>query len=206
MVPPKLNAINKKILRDAHRKESQRHSCSQLVGWSCGRLVEHPSKKLCQDNGGNSRLRLLNYLTIRLTDYQTTKLFCLRNSEVHSTSALLPRLHRVGLDTFLLDQRLGSLEIALKCTRPRQRFWLYVGRDFMTERGKSQGGKYPAELFRFYGNALRNRITFAAVSSTGRVIPLIFSAAFINPSTVTLILSLLGCFFATSFLRVSNSS
>ena len=35
------------------------------------------------------------------------------NSEVHSTSALLPRLHRLLL---------GSLEIALKCTRPRQRF------------------------------------------------------------------------------------
>jgi hypothetical protein len=37
------------------------------------------------------------------------------NSEVHSTSALLPCLHH--------DQ-LGSLEIALKRTRPCQRFWL----------------------------------------------------------------------------------
>ncbi|MEY2820382.1 MAG: hypothetical protein RL275_3845, partial [Chloroflexota bacterium] len=48
-----------------------------------------------------------------------------------STSALLPRLHRLPL---------GSLEIALKCTRPRQRFWLYVGRDFTSAGGMCQGG------------------------------------------------------------------
>jgi hypothetical protein len=34
---------------------------------------------------------------------------------------------------------LSSLEIALKCTRPRQRFWLYVGQDCMTEDGMCQG-------------------------------------------------------------------
>jgi len=39
------------------------------------------------------------------------------NSEVHSTSALLPCFHRVLL---------GSLEIALKCTRPRQRIWIML--------------------------------------------------------------------------------
>ena len=57
--------------------------------------------------------------------------FCLRNSEVHSASALLPRFQNLLL---------GSLEIALKRTRPRQRFY-YIGRYSMTEGGKSQEGK-----------------------------------------------------------------
>jgi hypothetical protein len=45
---------------------------------------------------------------------------CVRpfNSEVHSASALLPRLHHVPL---------GSLEIALKRTRPRQRICILLG-------------------------------------------------------------------------------
>jgi hypothetical protein len=34
---------------------------------------------------------------------------------------------------------LGSLVIALKCTRPRQRFMYYVGRYSMTEGGMCQG-------------------------------------------------------------------
>jgi hypothetical protein len=33
---------------------------------------------------------------------------------------------------------LGSLKIALKRTRPRQRFWYLVGRDCMTEGGECQ--------------------------------------------------------------------
>jgi len=36
---------------------------------------------------------------------------------------------------------LGSLEIALKRTRPRQRFWYVVGRDCMTEGGRCQEGE-----------------------------------------------------------------
>jgi len=48
------------------------------------------------------------------------------NSEVHSVSALLPCSHHSGLDTFVLDQRLGSLKIALKRTRPRQRIWIML--------------------------------------------------------------------------------
>ena len=48
-------------------------------------------------------------------------------------------LSSLGLDTFVLDHRLGSLEIALKRTRPRQRFCYVIGRDCMTEGEKSQG-------------------------------------------------------------------
>jgi len=53
------------------------------------------------------------------------------NSEGHSASALLPGLHHVLP---------GSLEIALKRTRPRQRFSYVVGRYSMRERGISQEG------------------------------------------------------------------
>ena len=45
------------------------------------------------------------------------------NSEVHSASALLPCLHPAVIP----DRVLGSLEIALKRTRPRQRFLLLSG-------------------------------------------------------------------------------
>ena len=38
----------------------------------------------------------------------------------------------------LSELLLGSLEIALKRTRPRQRFWYVVGRDCMTEGGGCQ--------------------------------------------------------------------
>lgn len=41
------------------------------------------------------------------------------NSEVHSASALLPCLHHILQ---------GSLEIALKRTRPRQRFFIMLAR------------------------------------------------------------------------------
>lgn len=50
----------------------------------------------------------LGYLRLRVRPF---------NSEVHSASALLPCLHRLLL---------GSLEIALKRTRPRQRFWYLI--------------------------------------------------------------------------------
>jgi len=44
------------------------------------------------------------------------------NSEVHSVSALLPCSHHSDLRPGLL----GSLKIALKRTRPRQRFWIML--------------------------------------------------------------------------------
>jgi hypothetical protein len=53
------------------------------------------------------------------------------NSEGHSASALLPGLHHVLP---------GSLEIALKRTRPRQRFYYIVGRYSMREREIRQEG------------------------------------------------------------------
>jgi hypothetical protein len=53
------------------------------------------------------------------------------NSEGHSASALLPGLHHVLP---------GSLEIALKRTRPRQRYCYIVGRYSMREREISQEG------------------------------------------------------------------
>jgi len=45
------------------------------------------------------------------------------NSEVHSASALLPGSHPAVIP----DRAPGSLEIALKRTRPRQRFWFMLG-------------------------------------------------------------------------------
>ena len=45
------------------------------------------------------------------------------NSEVHSASALLPCFQTAVIP----DRVLGSLEIALKRTRPRQRFWILLG-------------------------------------------------------------------------------
>ena len=45
------------------------------------------------------------------------------NSEVHSASALLPCFQTAVIP----DRLLGSLEIALKRTRPRQRFWILLG-------------------------------------------------------------------------------
>ena len=60
------------------------------------------------------------------------------NSEVHSASALLPCFQTAVIP----DRVLGSLEIALKRTRPRQRFWYIVGRDCMTEGGGCQEGEY----------------------------------------------------------------
>ena len=53
------------------------------------------------------------------------------NSEGHSASALLPGLHHVLP---------GSLEIALKRTRPRQRFCYVIRRYSMRERGIRQEG------------------------------------------------------------------
>ena len=45
------------------------------------------------------------------------------------------------MDFILLDHRLGSLEIALKRTRPRQRIYV-IGRYSMTERGGCQEENY----------------------------------------------------------------
>ena len=56
----------------------------------------------------------LGYLRLRVRPF---------NSEVHSASALLPCSHPAVIP----DRVLGSLEIALKRTRPRQRFWIMLG-------------------------------------------------------------------------------
>ncbi len=66
------------------------------------------------------------------------------NSEVHSVSALLPCLHHYGR---WRPHLLGSLKIALKRTRPRQRFWYVVGRDCMTEGRGCQEENYPPTLW-----------------------------------------------------------
>ena len=67
----------------------------------------------------------MGYLRLRVRPF---------NSEVHSASALLPCFQTAVIP----DRVLGSLEIALKCTRPRQRFWYVVGQDCMTEGGGCQ--------------------------------------------------------------------
>jgi hypothetical protein len=158
VVPPKLNAINKKFLRDAHRKRKPASLCQ----------VRRSKAVIPLLYNGSARIGLL------VLGGETPPLHVRPfNSEVHSTSALLPRLHRVGLDTFVLDQRLGSLEIALKCTRPRQRFWLYVGRDFMTEGGGCQEESISIVSLEYYFLHSAYRIPFKSsarimVSRSGR--------------------------------------
>jgi hypothetical protein len=66
----------------------------------------------------------LGYLRFRVRPF---------NSEVHSASALLPCSHPAVIP----DRLLGSLEIALKRTRPRRRIYV-IGRYSMTEGEKSQ--------------------------------------------------------------------
>ena len=89
--------------------ESQRHSFQ----------VRRPSAVIPLLYNGSARIGLLSLVGI--TPSLHVRPF---NSEVHSASALLPCSHHDGLDMdfILLDHRLGSLEIALKRTRPRQRF------------------------------------------------------------------------------------
>lgn len=116
MVPPKLNAclINKISLCDATGKGSQRHFVQVRRKFAVIPLLYN----------GSARIGLVA--------------FCVRplNSGVHSTSALLPRLHRLPL---------GSLEIALKCTRPRQRFWFMWARFYVRE-GKESRGKLQTKM------------------------------------------------------------
>ena len=95
---------------------SQRHSCSLLVGWFGS---YHLTKKLC---GVTGAVPVSGTRALALS---------LHNSEVHSASALLPRFHHVLL---------GSLKIALKRTRPRQRFLVFDWRYSMTEGGGCQEG------------------------------------------------------------------
>ena len=78
--------------------KSQRHSF-QVRHIACGVWL-YP----CSVTGAPE----LGYLRLRVRPF---------NSEVHSASALLPCFHR---------DLLGSLEIALKRTRPRQRFCYIV--------------------------------------------------------------------------------
>jgi hypothetical protein len=113
VVPPKLNATLTKIsLRDATGRGSQRHSFRYVANW---RLYP------CSITGAAE----LGYLP-------GVRPF---NSEVHSTSALLP-----CFQTAVIPDRVpGSLEIALKCTCPRQRFFVLLGGILCERRGCVKG-------------------------------------------------------------------
>ena len=98
MVPPKLTPSKTKIpvvMQQGGR--SQRHSFQVRRQLAVIPLLYN----------GSTRIRLL-------------ALACVRpfNSEVHSVSALLPCSHPAVIP----DRVLGFLKIALKRTRPRQRF------------------------------------------------------------------------------------
>ena len=70
----------------------------------------------------------MSYLRLRVRPF---------NSEVHSASALLPCFHPAVVP----DRVPGSLEIALKRTRPRQRIYV-IGRYSMMEAEMCQEGDY----------------------------------------------------------------
>jgi len=127
VVPPRLThaCLTKISLCDATGKGSQRHSF---------RYVAFQRLYPCSITGAAE----LGYLfLVSIPSYSTN--FRPFNSEVHSTSALLPCFQTAVIP----DRVLGSLEIALKCTRPRQRFCSIVGRYSMTEGGGCQEEKLP---------------------------------------------------------------
>ncbi len=133
MVPPKLTLVVKSPLGDltkislcdATGKGSQRHSFRYVAN-----LRLYPCSI--------TRAPELGYLVwIGVDPIPTCSPVQLGGPFGFCAFALLSSL---GLDTFVLDHRLGSLEIALKRTRPRQRFWYVVGRDCMTEGGGCQEG------------------------------------------------------------------
>ena len=100
MVPPKLtHCLIKNSLCDATGRKSQRHFF-QVRHIAFG-LWLYP----CSITGAPE----LGYLPGGVRPF---------NSEVHSASALLPCFQTAVIP----DRVLGSLEIALKRTRPRQRF------------------------------------------------------------------------------------
>lgn len=99
-MPPKLNVCLKKNSLYETEKISQRHFCQ--VRLTLLRLYP------CSITGAPE----LGYLCWARKPRPYVHLF---NSKVHSVSALLPRFQNVLL---------GSLEIALKRTRPRQSFLL----------------------------------------------------------------------------------
>ena len=115
MVPPKLTPFKQNSLYDATGRKSQRHS------FQVRRTAEGVAVIPLLYNGSH-RIGLLTLARVRPF-----------NSEVHSASALLLCLHH------LLH---NSLEIALKRTRPRQRF-CYVVRYSMTEGGGCQEAAIP---------------------------------------------------------------
>ncbi len=100
MVPPKLTLIKQNSLYDATGRKA-----SVTLFRYVALLRLYP----CSITGAPE----LGYLRLR----------CVRpfNSEVHSVSALLP-----CFQTVVSRPLLGSLEIALKRTRPRQRFWIML--------------------------------------------------------------------------------
>ncbi len=101
MVPPKLTPTKQKSLCDA---TGMRASVTLFRYVALLRLYP------CSITGATE----LGYLVLHVRPF---------NSEVHSASALLP-CFQTAVNP---DRVLGSLEIALKRTRPRQRFWIMLG-------------------------------------------------------------------------------
>jgi len=93
--------------------------------------VRHPLVVIPLLDNGSSRIGLLALVSIWTSSYSTNGVRPF-NSEGHSVSALLPRLHH------LLP---GSLEIALKRTRPRQRFGMLLG-GILRPRREAVKGKF----------------------------------------------------------------
>ena len=116
--------------------KSQRHSF-QVRHIACGVWL-YPCSVTGTPELGYLRLVSTPARRCKCTDYVLLdQHFRPFNSEVHSASALLPCSHHSGLKRPLM---LGSLEIALKRTRPRQRF-CYVEQYSMTEVGRCQEGE-----------------------------------------------------------------
>jgi hypothetical protein len=111
VVPPRLTpALNKNPCVMQQGGKSQRHS------FQVRRTTKGVRLYPCSITGAPE----LGYLPVGVRPF---------NSEVHSASALLPCFQTAVIP----DRVLGSLEIALKRTRPRQHFYV-IGRYSMTEK------------------------------------------------------------------------
>ena len=106
VVPPRLTLTKQKSLCDATGREKP---ASLFSGTLTDLLVTELYP--CSITGAPE----LGYLPVGVRPF---------NSEVHSASALLPGSHPAVIP----DRVPGSLEIALKRTRPRQRFWILLGK------------------------------------------------------------------------------
>ncbi len=132
MVPPRLTLLKKFPCRDATGREKP---ASLLSGTLTDLLITELYP--CSVTGAPE----LGYLGLDGEfSAPTVHLF---NSEVHSASALLPGLHHMPP---------GSLEIALKRTRPRQRFWFMLGGIVCRRRGDVKRRAAGRILFRNLDN------------------------------------------------------